>query len=340
MVKSKALSNVPTNIITGFLGVGKTTAIEHLLRHKPAGEKWAVLVNEFGEVGIDASLVAGNHSEESGVYLREVPGGCMCCASGLPMQIALNMLLQVAKPDRLLIEPTGLGHPREVLAVLSNQYYRDVLTLQATITLVDARKLSDRRYVDHPIFQQQLSIADVLVANKADLYQGPDRETLEQFCAGHPQLAQVPVHMIEHGKLDLHWLQGPCAYRQEGEGSIGDEAPAKGFVTTAFKPQLPECGYLRVNNHGQGFKSSGWLFNADFIFDDKALYHLLNGVEAVRLKGVFITEGGVFGYNKADGVLSCVELDDALDSRIELITSDTSALDDIEGALLACAKRT
>lgn len=339
MVSSKALSNVPTNIITGFLGVGKTTAIEHLLRHKPANEKWAVLVNEFGEVGIDASLVAGNHSEDSGVYLREVPGGCMCCASGLPMQIALNMLLQVAKPDRLLIEPTGLGHPKEVLTVLSNQYYRDVLTLQATITLVDARKLSDERYVDHPIFQQQLSIADVLVANKADLYQGHDRQTLEHFCAVHPQLAQVPVHMVEHGKIDLHWLQGPCGHRQEGEGSTDYEAPAKAFVTTAFSPQLPECGYLRVNNHGQGFKSSGWLFSADFIFDDRALHHLLSGVDAVRLKGVFITDGGVFGYNKVDGVLSRAELDDALDSRVELITNDASTLDDIENELLACAKR-
>lgn len=94
-----------TNLITGFLGSGKTTTIRHLLAHKPDRERWAVLVNEFGEIGIDGALLA-----DSGAVLKEIPGGCMCCVNGLPMQVGLNMLLQQAKPDRLLIEPTGLGH--------------------------------------------------------------------------------------------------------------------------------------------------------------------------------------------------------------------------------------
>ena len=111
---------VPTNIITGFLGVGKTSTILHLLKSKPNNERWAVLVNEFGEIGIDGALVQGQQTEEQGVVIREVPGGCICCAAGLPMQIALNQLLAKAKPDRLLIEPTGLGHPKEVLQVLSS----------------------------------------------------------------------------------------------------------------------------------------------------------------------------------------------------------------------------
>ena len=72
------LIDVPTNIITGFLGVGKTTAILQLLQNKPANERWAVLVNEFGEIGVDGSLIQGQHSESSGVFIREVPGGCMC----------------------------------------------------------------------------------------------------------------------------------------------------------------------------------------------------------------------------------------------------------------------
>ena len=99
---------VPTNIITGFLGVGKTSAILHLLKRKPKNERWAVLVNEFGEIGVDGSLIEGQNSNEHGIFIREVPGGCMCCAAGLPMQIALNQLLIKAKPDRLLIEPSCL----------------------------------------------------------------------------------------------------------------------------------------------------------------------------------------------------------------------------------------
>ena len=87
------LQAVPTNVITGFLGVGKTTAILNLLKNKPDNERWAVLVNEFGEIGVDGSLFEGQHSQQQGVFIREVPGGCMCCASGLPMQIALNQLI-------------------------------------------------------------------------------------------------------------------------------------------------------------------------------------------------------------------------------------------------------
>lgn len=331
MAEQQPLANIPTNIITGFLGVGKTTAIEYLLRSKPAHEKWAVLVNEFGEVGIDASLVAGKHDQQQGVYLREVPGGCMCCASGLPMQIALNMLLQTAQPDRLLIEPTGLGHPKEVLAVLSNGYYRNVLKLQATLTLVDARKLADTRYTENETFAQQIAIADILIANKADLYQADDHERLRQLSQNNPQL---PVHTVEHGQLDVEWLQSGSRYNRV---ETADEEPtARAVVATSFAPQLPACGYLRIDNRGQGFNSSGWLFDADFVFDNQALYHLLTGIDAVRLKAVFITNDGVFGYNQVDGVLSCVELDDALDSRIEIIISDNAALDDLQDDLLSC----
>ena len=121
---------VPTNVITGFLGVGKTSAILHLLNQKPSHERWAILVNEFGEIGVDGSLLEGQSSSQEGIFIREVPGGCMCCASGLPMQIALNQLLARARPDRLIIEPTGLGHPKEVLQVLSSEYYKDILSLQ------------------------------------------------------------------------------------------------------------------------------------------------------------------------------------------------------------------
>lgn len=159
---------VPTNIITGFLGVGKTSAILYLLSQKPAHERWAVLVNEFGEIGVDGSLLNGQYSKEQGIFIREVPGGCMCCASGLPMQIALNQLLSKAKPDRLLIEPTGLGHPKEVLQVLSAEYYKKVLSVQKTLTLVDARKLTDQRYTSHDTFNQQIAIADTIIGNKLD----------------------------------------------------------------------------------------------------------------------------------------------------------------------------
>ena len=112
---------VPTNIITGALGVGKTTFIKQLLQSKPANERWAVLINEFGEVGIDGAML---RSASQSVFIKEVPGGCMCCSSGLPMQVALNQLLAQAHPHRLFIEPTGLGHPKEVIQILKSEHYQ------------------------------------------------------------------------------------------------------------------------------------------------------------------------------------------------------------------------
>ena len=103
-----------TNLIIGFLGSGKTTSILHLLANKDPAEKWAVLVNEFGEVGIDGALLA-----DSGAMVKEIPGGCMCCVNGLPMQVGRNTLLRQGKPDRLLIEPTGLGHQKQILDLLT-----------------------------------------------------------------------------------------------------------------------------------------------------------------------------------------------------------------------------
>jgi G3E family GTPase len=162
------ITQVPTNIITGALGVGQTTLIQALLAHKPKAERWAVLVNEFGEVGVDGALLSdpGN----SGIFIREVPGGCMCCTSGLPMQIALNMLLARAKPHRLLIESTGLGHPKEVLQTLSGEHYQEALDIRATLTLVDVRKLTDKRWREHSTFQEQLQVADRIIATKCDLH--------------------------------------------------------------------------------------------------------------------------------------------------------------------------
>ena len=132
---------IPTNIITGFLGTGKTTAILNLLKNKPENENWAVLVNEFGEIGIDGALMT-----EQGALIKEVPGGCMCCAAGVPMSVAITALLRT-NPDRLIVEPTGLGHAHKVLATLTSSQFKDYIDLRATIGLVDPRNLSNPKYL-------------------------------------------------------------------------------------------------------------------------------------------------------------------------------------------------
>ena len=84
---AKPLRDIPTHVITGSLGVGKTTTILSQLESKPKGERWAVLVNEFGQVGLDGALLEPASTTESGVTHREVVGGCICCAMGVPFKV-------------------------------------------------------------------------------------------------------------------------------------------------------------------------------------------------------------------------------------------------------------
>ncbi len=326
------ISAIPTNIITGFLGVGKTSAILHLLKSKPKGERWAVLVNEFGEIGVDGSLVQGQQSEQQQVFIREVPGGCMCCAAGLPMQIALNQLLSRAKPHRLLIEPTGLGHPVEILEVLSAEHYRDVLSIQKTITLVDARKLKDSRYTEHNTFNQQIEIADVIVGNKQDLYLPEDKKLLSDY-VGEKSMSGVKIEFTEHGQLPVRLLQGATASLAHARHHHVHNNVAPPESSLNSEP-IPECGFIKAVNEGEGFRSLGWRFGAAKTFNRTKLFSILSGISAERMKAVFITEDGIFGYNLTSDALTEIELDDCMESRIEIIASDLS--DEWEEQLLAC----
>jgi len=329
MQKYPLIQHVPTNIITGFLGVGKTTAILHLLGQKPKGERWAILVNEFGEIGVDGSLISGQFSESRGIFIKEVPGGCMCCAAGLPMQIALNQLLHRARPDRLIIEPTGLGHPVEVLQTLSAPHYQNILSIHQIITLVDARKIKDPRYAENMTFQQQISIADKIIGNKQDLYNDGDQALLEHFIAEQGN-EYASLSFTWQGQLPLEALQGSTQTRaqsvhhhqKEPEPRINDSP-------------LPESGYLSAENSGEGYESIGWRFSPTRVFSRTKLYAFLTGLDVERMKAVFITDAGVFGYNLTSDILTELELDDCIESRIEIICHQLDAA--WETKLLNCA---
>ncbi|WP_260262117.1 CobW family GTP-binding protein [Vibrio intestinalis] len=321
---------VPTNIITGFLGVGKTTAILNLMANKPDNERWAVLVNEFGEIGVDGSLVKGQQGNGQQVFIREVPGGCMCCSAGLPMQIALNQLLNEAKPDRLLIEPTGLGHPKEVLQVLSTEHYRQVLSLQKNITLVDARKLEHARYSQHETFNQQIAIADTVVGNKADLYQEGDVQKLIDYVESVAG-SNTRVIMAEHGVFPFAELQGQ-SYKPE---KLAHHHHHHGHSKTlASEMPMPASGMIKAMNKGEGFKSVGWRFSPEKVFTRNKLIPLLVELDVERMKAVFITESGIFGYNLTPDGLTEHELDDSVESRVELIAANIDEA--FEAQLLSC----
>jgi len=335
---SPKISAIPTTLITGFLGVGKTTAILQLLANKPNNENWAVLVNEFGEIGIDSALLAGN-SNEQGVFIREVPGGCMCCASGVPMQVALNQLITKAKPDRLLIEPTGLGHPKEVVEVLTKGKFQETISLQSILCLVDARNLVDKRYKEHPSFVQQLNVADTILAAKADTYSAQDKENLALFIAENG-LTDKPLHLMQHGNIDPSWLAQQPNKITVTKPIIGIAVPSLnksahqievGYKkeieqNQALQTRLTQEGFIELNNHGEGYFSRGWIFSDKYQFNYKKLFTFITALKISRAKGVIVTEQGIYAFNKAGSDFSCNKVIDSKDSRIELIDTDVNAL--------------
>jgi G3E family GTPase len=329
--KKLDMQGIPTNIITGFLGVGKTSTILQLLKNKPVGERWAVLVNEFGEIGIDGSLLSGQQTEGSGVYIREVPGGCMCCAAGLPMQIALNHLLITARPDRLLIEPTGLGHPKEILQVLSSEHYRETLSLQKTLTLVDARNLNDKRYTNHETFNQQIAIADTVIGNKADQYTEQDHIALVNYIKAHGA-THVKVILATHGDIELEALAGKTAITLDKPAHHHHHGPDNSQLADT---PIPECGFIKAVNEGEGFESVGWRFASETIFEYNKLVKFLMAIDADRMKAVFVTDEGLFGFNLDKGTLTELRLRRCEGSRIEIISHSINQ-EWLEPSLMRC----
>lgn len=299
---STPINRIPTNIIFGFLGAGKTTAVLDLLARKPRNERWAVLVNEFGEIGIDGKIIA-----QTGVALKEIPGGCLCCAAGVPFQVGLTELVRKANPDRLLIEPTGLGHPKEIVSTLQNSTNQEFITLQSTITLVDPRKLKDERYLNHEHFMGQVELADVLLANKADVCTQEDLDTFWRFAELYVG-TKLQTAVTEHGRIALDWLN-------KGAGDY----IAKGV----HDPTLTDSHYHSHHHkkgHAEDPNTHSWTFAASQRFDYNKLMLWVRSFTSMRLKAVVNTNQGNFIINQSDSdPITVTQITEVMENIIEVI---------------------
>ncbi len=315
-----SFQHIPANIVTGFLGAGKTTAINHLLSAKPTGERWAVLVNEFGKIGIDAAMLGAR----TGVSIAEVSGGCLCCTAGQAFEVALNRLIRKTTPHRILVEPTGIGHPMKIIRTLSGGYYSEVLDLRATITLVDARKLHDSRYREHSSFQDQIRVADVLVANKSESYNEADRQAFFDILhSSHPPKsahAFVSFGQLDAALLDFPRLNASMEVTHDTHPAYANPLFSLGKEIAYDEPEPVSSDEWRVHEgSGKGYYSGSWLIGSDYQFDRAKLSLLLDSLSCARVKGIMHCLDGWLKVNGGDGELHFSECEPLKSSRLELM---------------------
>ncbi len=159
-----SLDKIPVTVLTGYLGAGKTTLLNRILS-EPHGRKYAVIVNEFGEIGIDNELIVGADEE-----VFEMNNGCICCTvRGDLIRIIEGLMKRKGKFDGIIVETTGLADPAPVAQTFFvDEDVREAARLDAVVTVADAKWLS-QRLRDAPEAKNQIAFADVIVLNKTDL---------------------------------------------------------------------------------------------------------------------------------------------------------------------------
>ncbi len=204
---------IPVTVITGFLGSGKTTLVNHILKEQH-GRKIAVIVNEFGEIGIDGQLTIADDQEQ----IVEFNNGCLCCTVRGDLVRTLEALTKRVELDAVLIETTGLADPAPVASTfIVAEEIKFKFNLDAFVTVVDARNLQQNLKDSHEA-QEQIAFADIILINKIDLVLPKDIARVKQQIWELNPLAKI--YETEHSSIDLSLIIGTKAFDLEAKLEI------------------------------------------------------------------------------------------------------------------------
>ena len=197
------MSGVRINLLFGFLGSGKTTLVRRILSERGGERPMAVIVNEFGEVGVDGEVIAGNN-----VNLVELTSGCLCCTLRGSLMSAVEELREKAAVEQIVVEATGVASPGDMLEDLNDSKLAGELDVGPLVTVIDAPKFTRLQEMLGEFYEEQVENADVLVLNKIDL---ATQEELDQARAAVREINPDAVLLFaERGDTDLALLlDGP-----------------------------------------------------------------------------------------------------------------------------------
>ncbi|KDB07736.1 cobalamin biosynthesis protein CobW [Burkholderia sp. lig30] len=228
------MRKLPVTIVTGFLGSGKTTLLRHILQHAD-GRRIAVIVNEFGELGIDGEILKGcgigcdDAGGESQGQLYELANGCLCCTVQEEFYPVMEALVERrGEIDHVLIETSGLALPKPLVQAFNWPAIRNSFTVDAVVTVVDGPAAASGQFAENPqavdaqrsadpnldhesplheLFADQLSAADLVIVNKTDLLDGAHLAGIEAAIRDEIP-PQVKIVHATRGELDLAMLLG------------------------------------------------------------------------------------------------------------------------------------
>jgi G3E family GTPase len=335
----------PVTLVTGVLAAGKTTAIRRWCAGRPRVERWAVLVNDFGRLAIDAAA-------HSGVEVFEVAGGCACCAAVVAMRATLSRILRRGPWDRLVVELSGLGHPAQMIDLLRDAARAMPVRIDGVVAVVDGSRpgpwLTMDRSASRDLARAQVDAADLVVLNRPG--DGAARDTLvaalahapfgtrpvlvcdadglpwERILATIRQAARPVPEAVDAGVSDIPDARGDSPRTRAPEQSVGPMAAGTRVSGPMPVPIGVAGGGRRWRLRSpQGF-GLAWQWPADAAFDRRALLRWTERVGRLpgllRAKGVFRTQRDWYFWQHAPDRDTWEPSGWRADIRVECLFSD------------------
>ena len=219
------------DIISGFLGAGKTTLIKKLLSEAFQDEQVVLIENEFGEIGID-----GGFLKEAGIEIREMNSGCICCSLVGDFGASLKEVIEKYHPDRILIEPSGVGKLSDVIKAVQGVQEETGLVLNSYTTVVDAKKCKMYMRNFGEFFNNQVEYAGAIIMSRTDIVDEKKAVAAMELIRGINKKAAIITTPIEEldGKKLLEVMEHPVSLEEE-----------------LLKEEVcPECGHVHDHDHG------------------------------------------------------------------------------------------
>jgi len=339
---------IPCHLVAGMLGVGKTSAILHYLQTHADTENVAVLVNDIGTIGLDGSLI---ESDAGPAAIKTIPGGCLCCTLLPDMVKNIRALLDSGDITRLIIEPSGMANPSQIIDLLLEHEHELGLELRPIIVLLDAEKFRPELYERMPFFQYLVESSDVLAFNRIDK---ASPKSLEENLEWARQLDPPKQRLLttEQGVLPPEIFElktstpvetkKPCAvcghdhsHDHDHDHHHHDHEHAHDHAHHAHDHSHDHEHHHHTHDHDPNLHPGGLLRPAQFTFDHNALMGNLNdmctegidGSPVARLKGIFHTTRGWYAIHIAHNDLTHRLTMHRRDNRIDWVT-DGAAVDE------------